>query len=191
MPPAAVTTPSSSAPDAAVAGGGMIAGDDGTVANRLPGRGRGGHGHGVHRRADRPRRCARHARRPPLQRRRPLARRLPLRPAPPGVALLRRGVDGARRRRSPTSGSRGGTPGARPPIRDPGVLRRHPPPPLPPLGPGHLPRRQRVSPRRDQPSRHVPRLGCDGERRRQAPGRRRHLSRADDPLDNAPAVPNR
>ena len=69
------------------------------VGDRLPGRGRGRDGHGVHGRPDRSRGRPRHARRPSPRRRRALAGRVSLRPAPPGVGVLRRGVDRARSRR--------------------------------------------------------------------------------------------
>ena len=73
--------------------------------------GAGRDGHGVHRRADRPRRRARHARRPSPRGRRALARRVPVRPAAPGVGVLRRGVDRARHRRR--AGSRARRPACR------------------------------------------------------------------------------
>ena len=71
---------------------------DSLVGDRLPRRGRRRDGHGLHRRPDRPRRRARHARRPSPCGRRALAGRLSVRPAPPGVDVLRRRVDGARHR---------------------------------------------------------------------------------------------
>ena len=46
--------------------------------------------------------------RPPAQRRRSLARRLPVRPAAPGLRLLRRGVDAARRRAAAAARPGGG-----------------------------------------------------------------------------------
>ena len=80
--------------------------------SRLPRGGRRRHGHGVHRRADRPRRRTRGPRRPPPRRRRALARGLPVRPPAPGVGLLRRRVDAARRRPSAAARARGGPAGA-------------------------------------------------------------------------------
>ena len=82
---------------------------DPRAGGRLPGGRRGRHRDGVHRRADRPRGRASGDRRPPAQRRRPLARRLPVRPAAPGLLVLRRRVDAARRR--PGAAAR---PGGRP-----------------------------------------------------------------------------
>ena len=79
---------------------------DATNRDRLPRRRGGGDGHGVHRRAHRPRRRARHPRRPSPCGRRALAGRLPVRPAAPGVAVLRRRVDRARHRRRAASRAR-------------------------------------------------------------------------------------
>ena len=65
---------------------------------RLPRGGGRSHGDGLHRRTDRPRRRARGAGRSSAQRQRALARGVSLRPAAPGLRLLRRRVDPARRR---------------------------------------------------------------------------------------------
>ena len=70
---------------------------DAIVGDRLPRRGRGRDGHGLHGRPDRSRGRARHARRPSPRGRRALAGRLSVRPAPSGVVVLRRRVDRARR----------------------------------------------------------------------------------------------
>ena len=113
----------------------------GTVGDRLSRGGRGRDGHGLHRRPDRSCGCARHARRPSPRGERPLAGRLPIRPAPSGVVVLRRRVDGARSRRRAGPRSGGGAPGTGPSVGDPGLLRRHPASPLHRLGPRHLPRR--------------------------------------------------
>ena len=86
--------------DHMVEGTTRFGGGDANVGHRLPGRGGRRDGHGLHRRADRPRRRARDAGRPPPRRRRALAGRVSVRAAAPGVAVLRRRVDGARTRRA-------------------------------------------------------------------------------------------
>ena len=75
---------------------------------------------------------------------RALARRVSVRPAPPGVAVLRRGVDPARHGRRPAAGPGDRPPGAGATFRDPGVLRRHPLPPVPRLGARDVPLGERV-----------------------------------------------
>ena len=159
--------------------------------DRLPGRRRRRHGHGVHGRPRRSRGRPRHARRPSPRSRRALARRVSLRPAPPGVGVLRRRVDRARARHDPGVRPGGGSPGTGPSTGDPGVLRRHPASPLPRVGPRHVPRGQRVPRRRLVPPRDVAGLGRDPGGRRAAPGRRRHLPRPDHPRDDPSAVRGR
>ena len=141
------------------------------VEHRLPGRRRRRHGHGVHRRPDRPRRRARDPRRPPARRRRALAGRLPVRPAPPGVAVLRRGVDRARHRRGPVSTA------PRPDCTNGPAGRRSRPTTTTSctdrfLGSGrvHVPRRERAPRRRGTSRRH---LAASRARRSQVDVRRR------------------
>ncbi len=69
---------------------------DGIVEDRLPRRGRGRDGHGLHGRPDRSRGCARDACRPSPRGRRALAGRVSVRPATSGVVVLRRRIDRAR-----------------------------------------------------------------------------------------------
>ncbi len=66
----------------------------------------------------------------------------------------------------PASRPGGGAAGTGPPVRDPGLLRRHPAPPVHRSGPGHLPRRQRAPHRRRRPPGDVAGV------RRHHPGRR-------------------
>ncbi len=87
----------------------------------------------------------------------------------------------------------GGRPaGTGPSVGDPGVLRRRPPPPLPRVRSGHVPRR-RASTTRDGTD-HLVTSRVSGETRagrRATAGRRRHLPLADHPRDDAPAVRRR
>ena len=154
----------------------------------LPRRGGRCDGDGVHRRAHRSRGCARHARRSSPRGQWSLARRLSLRAAPPGVAVLRRRVDGARNRLGAAAGSGSRAPRTGTPVGDPGVLRRRPAPAVPRVGPRHLPRGQRVPLRRLRARRDVAGVRRDGTDRR-APARgRRHLPLADDSRDDAAPV---
>ena len=86
----------------------------------------------------------------------------------------------------------GGAPGAGPAVGDPGLLRRHPAPPLRRLGPRHLPRRA-ASTTPTAPS-HLVTSRVSGETVEvdvRAPRRRRHLPVADDPRDDTAAVRRR
>ena len=164
---------------------------DARAGDRLPRRGRGGDGHGVHRRVDRSRGRPRHARRPAARRRRALAGRVSVRSAASGVPLLRCRVHRARHRRPAAHGPGGRASRARAPARDPRLLRRHPGSPLPPLGARDVPRRPRASRRRRVASREVPRDRRDGAGARATPARRRHVPRAHDPRRYAAAVRRR
>ena len=121
---------------------------DGIVADRLPRRGRGCDGDGLHGRPDRSRRCARDARRPSPRGRWPLAGRVPVRPAAPGLAVLRRRLHRPRPRHRAAERPGGGAPGTGPSVGDPGLLRRHPAPTARRFGPRHLPRGERPPHRR-------------------------------------------
>ena len=131
---------------------------DARCRGRLPRRRGRGHGHGVHRRPDRPRRRARRARRPPPGRRWSLAPRLPVRAPAPVLHLLRRRVDGAGRRADPGGRARGGTPRAGGPADDLRLLRPPAGGPDARVGPGRvlrrlrLPRRPHLRPRSSQVS---------------------------------------
>ena len=158
------------------------------VGDRLPRGGCRRDGHGLHRRPDRPCRRSRHARRPSACAGRPLAGRLSVRPAPPGVDVLRRRVDGARHRSGAAGRPGSGAPGARSSVGGPELLRPDPRSPLRGFRPCQLPQRQRVPHRRHLPSRHVPGDGGDHARRGSAASRRRDLPRTHHPADDPPAV---
>ena len=82
------------------------------AGRRLPRRRRRCHGDGLHRRADRPRRRHGGAGRPSPRRRRALARGVPVRPAAPGLRLLRRRVDRCSAAVAAAARPRGGAAGA-------------------------------------------------------------------------------
>ena len=122
---------------------------------------------------------ARHPRRPSPRGRRPLARGVPVRAAAPGLELLRRGVDRARRRAVqqpvPRPGCTSGP--ASPTIRR--LLRRRADRPAARVRPGHVPPGLRATPATAPSCR-----GCPGERSQVAralPGRGRALPRAGHP----------
>ena len=162
---------------------------DAIVGDRLPRRGRGRDGHGLHGRPDRSRGRARHARRPSPRGRRALAGRVPVRAAPSGVGVLRRRVDRARSRR------RAGRAARRRGSRNGPVSRRSRPTTTTSCiaassAPAASPSSGRASITPTAPS-HLVTSRVSGETvrgRRATPRRRRHLPVADDPRDDTPAV---